>query len=198
MFIQFFFWLAIFVTFSARRCSLRLIEFYTGTTEGENIWRGHLGVIWRRIFCSYHGNKMGGNSPLWPLNTLTPWPPAPPGPPTLWLLWPLSSSGLHYWQRGRWQHIWKIFSPIRAKKWVDTGPSDPWPPIPSGPSVQPALLHKLGFQGKSTPVDKLQRDLLLESTFIHLFRNELLLHCVFWGQPIMLIQVSTSKSHEYW
>ena len=88
------------------------------------------GVIWRRIFCSYHGNKMGGNSPLWPLNTLTPWPPAPPGPPTLGLLGPLSSSGLHYWQRGRWQHIWKIFSPIRAKNGWTLAPLTPGPPSP--------------------------------------------------------------------
>ena len=134
VYIQYFFWLAIFVTFSARSCSIRLVEFYTGTTEDENIWRGHWGVIWRRKLCSYYGNKMGGNSSLWPLNTLTPWSPAPPDPLTLWLLGPLSSSGLLYWQRGRWQHMYMkdIFSYL-GKKWVDNGTSDPWPPIPSGP-----------------------------------------------------------------
>ena len=71
VYIKYFLGLAIFATYSARSCSIRLIEFYTSTTEDENIWRGHWGVIWRRIFCSWD------NSTLWPLNTLTPWPPAP-------------------------------------------------------------------------------------------------------------------------
>ena len=142
--IQYFFWAShICYLFSKKLLNTYYWILYRHNGRWKHL-EGPLGSHLEKNILLLSWQQNGGNSSLWPLNTLTPWSPAPPDPLTLWLLGPLSSSGLLYWQRGRWQHMYMkdIFSYL-GKKWVDNGTSDPWPPIPSGPLAPLApLFHR--------------------------------------------------------